>query len=43
VQHPDDLAHEMTEAFIRVDSTISSKEEEIADHLDGYKLETMTE
>jgi len=43
VQYPDDIAHEMTEAFICGDSTSSSTEEEMAHHLDGHKQGTKTE
>jgi myo-inositol-1-phosphate synthase len=37
VQYPDDIAHEMTEAFIRGGSTISSAEDGMIAHLDGHK------
>jgi myo-inositol-1-phosphate synthase len=37
VQYPDDIAHEMTEAFIRGGSTISSAEDDMVAHLDGHK------
>jgi myo-inositol-1-phosphate synthase len=43
IQHPDDIAHEMTEAFIRGDSAISSTEEEMVHHLDGHKQGTKAE
>ena len=43
VQYPDDIAHEMTEAFIRGGSTISSTEEEMVNHLDGHKQGIKTE
>ncbi len=43
VQYPDDIAHEMTEAFIRGDSTISSTEETMVHHLDGHKQGTKAE
>jgi hypothetical protein len=43
VQYPDDIAHEMTEAYIRGDSAISSTEEEMVHHLDGHKQGTMAE
>src|SRR5213596_2703534 len=36
MQYPDDIAHEMTEAFIHGGSTISSTEEEMVNHLDGH-------
>jgi len=43
IQHPDDIAHEMTEAFIRGDSAISSTEEEMVHHLNGHKQGTKAE
>ena len=43
IQYPDDIAHEMTEAFIRRGSTISSKEGEMVDQLNGHKVEARTE
>src|SRR2546430_7830389 len=43
VQYPDDIAHEMTEAFICGDSTSSSTEEEMVNHLDGHKQGIKTE
>jgi myo-inositol-1-phosphate synthase len=43
IQYPDDIAHEMTEAFIRGGSAISSKEREMVDHLNGHKVEARTD
>ena len=43
VQYPDDIAHEMTEAFIRGGNAISSKEREMVDHLNGHKVEARTD
>ena len=43
MQYPDDIAHEMTEAFIHGGSTISSKEREMVDHLNGHKVEAKSE
>ncbi|MDQ6643080.1 MAG: inositol-3-phosphate synthase [Chloroflexota bacterium] len=46
VQHPDDLAHEMTEAFIReerVTSPREAKEAEEAEKVNGHKVEPIVE
>src|SRR2546425_1208497 len=43
IQYPDDIAHEMTEAFIRGGNAISSKEREMVDHLNGHKVEARTD
>ena len=43
VQYPDDVAHEMTEAFIRAESPAGDKEEERVDRLDGHKAELKAE
>lgn len=40
VQHPDDLAHEMTEAFIHEESVTSPRPVEVPEILDGYKTQT---
>ena len=43
VQYADDIAHEMTEAYIRGDSAIGSTEEEMVRQLDGHKQGTKAE
>src|SRR2546421_12302766 len=43
VQYADDIAHEMTEAFIRAESLAGDKEEERVDRLDGHKAELKAE
>lgn len=43
VQHHDDIALEMTEAFIRGDNADSSKQAEAKESLNGHKVEAQTE
>ena len=43
VQHHDDIAREMTEAFIREEQITSPKEPEIPEKSNGYKVEAATE
>lgn len=43
VQHHDDIAREMTEAFIREEQVTSPKEPEVPEKSNGYKVETATE
>jgi myo-inositol-1-phosphate synthase len=43
VQHPDDLAREMTEAFIGEESATGSNGEDVPGKMDGYKIETTIE
>ncbi|HLX39392.1 MAG TPA: inositol-3-phosphate synthase [Ktedonobacteraceae bacterium] len=43
VQHHDDIALEMTEAFIRGDGADSSPQAEASNHLNGHKVEAQTE
>ena len=38
VQHPDDLAREMTEAFIGEGSVTGSKGEDVPEKANGYKI-----
>ena len=40
VQYADDVAHDMTEAFIREESAPSPKETEVAEHVNGHKVES---
>ena len=43
VQYADDLAHEMTEAFIREETAASPKKAEVSEQFDGHKLEAKTD
>jgi myo-inositol-1-phosphate synthase len=43
VQHHDDIAREMTEAFIREEQVTSPKEPEVPEKSNGYKVEAATE
>ncbi len=43
IQHHDDVAREMTEAFIRGEDIRSPKEAEVLDQFDGHKAEVKTE
>ncbi len=40
VQHPDDLAREMTEAFIGEGSVTGPNGEDVPGKMNGYKIET---
>jgi len=40
VQHPDDLAHEMTEAFIREESVTSPGAGDVLEPSNGHKMQT---
>jgi myo-inositol-1-phosphate synthase len=43
VQHPDDLAHEMTEAFIDGESVTSPNQEDVAGNMNGHTIQTTIE
>jgi myo-inositol-1-phosphate synthase len=43
IQHHDDIALEMTEAFIRGDGATSSPQAEAKEHFNGYKIEAQAE
>jgi len=43
IQHHDDVAHEMTEAFIRGERVPGPAKVEVPDIVNGHKVETRTE